>query len=73
MHMKEEHNILDFTFERSKVQIYNPDKLLEQMVKGTLSVEAAADVAFSMANEGLAEGQAGVMLWGKKPRFCNGK
>jgi hypothetical protein len=73
MHMKDEHKILDFKFERSKVQIYDPDKLLDSMVKGTLSVEQAADLALSMAKEGLAEGQVGVMLWGKRAKFCNGK
>jgi hypothetical protein len=73
MHMKDEHQISDFKFERSEVQIYNPNKLLESMVKGTLSVEKAADVALSMAKEGLAEGQAGVVLWEKRTRFCNGK
>ena len=75
-HMKEKHQISGFKFkqlfERKEGQIYDPDKLLESMVKGTLSVEQAADLALSMAKEGLAEGQVGVMLWGKRKRFCNG-
>jgi hypothetical protein len=75
--MKEKHQISGFKFkqlfERKEGQIYDPDKLLESMVKGTLSVEQAADLALSMAKEGLAEGQVGVMLWGKRTKFCNGK
>ena len=73
MHMKDAHQISDFRFERNIVQIYDPDELLDSMVKGTLSVEQAADLALSMAKEGLAEGQVGVMLWGKRTNFCNGK
>ena len=72
MHMKNEHQVSDFIFERDEVQIYDPDNLLESMVKGALSVEEAADLALSMAKEGLAEGQAGVMLWGRRMKFCNG-
>ena len=80
MHMKNKHQISDFRFEqgfeRNKVQIYDPGKLFGPMVNGTLSVEEAADVALSMAKEGLGEGHgrhAGVILWGKRTRFCNGK
>ena len=73
MHMKNEHQVSDFIFERDEVQIYDPDKLLESMVKGALSVEEAASVALSMAKEGLGESQEGVMLWGKRKRFCNAK
>ena len=73
MHMKNEHKISDFRFKRDEGRIYDPGELLKSMVEGTLSVEKAADVALSMAKEGLAEGQAGVVLWEKRTRFCNGK
>lgn len=71
--MKDEHQISDFRFEPNDVQIYDPDILLEFMLEGTFSVEDVIDAALSMAKEGLGEGQAGVKLWRKRTRLCNGK
>ena len=59
--------------EPEEYQIYDPEKLVESMTNGTLTVVSAANMALSMVKERFAEpDKVGVEanVWSSRRRFC---
>ncbi len=63
-------------YEREEFQIYDADKLVQLMTSGTLTVECAADIAFSDVKKRFEEqDKAGVeaSVWGSRRKFCTAR
>jgi hypothetical protein len=59
--------------EQEETQIYDPEKLVESMARGTSTVVAAADTALSMVKKRFAEpDKAGVeaKVWSNRRKVC---
>ena len=66
----------DGEHDRNGSQIYNPEKLVKSMAKGTLTVKRATDIALSKVKRRFEEqDKAGVKanVWGSRRKFCTAR
>ncbi len=62
--------------ERKEFQIYDPEKLVQSMVSGTLTVERAADIALSKVKkrfEKQDKSDVEANVWGSRRKFCTAR
>ena len=63
----------DREHDRNGSQIYDPEKLVKSMAKGTLAVKRATEIALSKVKKRFEEkDKAGVKanVWGSRRKFC---
>jgi hypothetical protein len=58
---------------RKESQIYDPEKLVQSMASGDLTVECAADIALSKVKKRFKEqdkADVEAIVWGSRRKFC---
>ena len=61
---------------RKEFQIYHPEKLVQSMASGTLTVECAADIALSKVKKRFKEqdkADVEASVWGSRRKFCTAR
>jgi len=61
---------------RKEFQIYDPEKLVQSMARGTLTIDRAADIALSKVEKRFGEqdkADVKASVWGNRRKFCTAR